>query len=98
MVLLALFVTACAPAKPAAESGAVSNPTVENVQPTQAGVGEPVPTQVVVEGVEPTLEPTQVVVENPTPRPVRTELEASDPGSVQLAAGKVQFVEFFAFW
>jgi thiol-disulfide isomerase/thioredoxin len=29
---------------------------------------------------------------------VRTQLEASDPTSFQLASGQVQFVEFFAFW
>jgi hypothetical protein len=31
----------------------------------------------------------------PTPR---TELEATDPSTVQLAAGSPQLVEFFAFW
>jgi hypothetical protein len=29
---------------------------------------------------------------------VRAELEATDPATVNLAAGKVQLVEFFAFW
>lgn len=31
----------------------------------------------------------------PTPRP---ELAASDPATVELAAGELQFIEFFAFW
>jgi two-component SAPR family response regulator len=29
---------------------------------------------------------------------VRDELEATDPSSVMLASGRIQFVEFFAFW
>jgi hypothetical protein len=29
---------------------------------------------------------------------VRTELEATDPSLVRLASGKVQLIEFFAFW
>jgi hypothetical protein len=33
--------------------------------------------------------------QSPTPR---TELAASDPDSVVLAAGQPQLVEFFAFW
>jgi thiol-disulfide isomerase/thioredoxin len=33
-----------------------------------------------------------------TPSLVRTQLEASDPSSFQLASGEVQFVEFFAYW
>jgi hypothetical protein len=32
------------------------------------------------------------------PPPVKTELEASDPSSVNLASGEIQLVEFFAFW
>jgi hypothetical protein len=32
------------------------------------------------------------------PPPVRAELAATDPSTVQLASGKVQLVEFFAFW
>jgi hypothetical protein len=34
----------------------------------------------------------------PTPKPVKAELEATDPTTVQLAAGKPHLVEFFAFW
>jgi hypothetical protein len=29
---------------------------------------------------------------------IRTEMVSSDPGSVELASGKIQLVEFFAFW
>jgi hypothetical protein len=34
----------------------------------------------------------------PTKKLVKAALEATDPGTVQLVAGKPQFVEFFAFW
>lgn len=37
----------------------------------------------------------------PEPEPLRTPrpgLEATDPASVELASGRVQLVEFFAFW
>mgnify|MGYP000017647150 CR=1 FL=1 len=37
----------------------------------------------------------EVLAASPTPRPA---LEATDPATVKLAAGKVQLVEFFAFW
>ena len=33
-----------------------------------------------------------------SPRPVRTKLEATDPGTVSLANGTPTLVEFFAFW
>lgn len=36
-------------------------------------------------------------VERPTPT-IREGLHASDPELVNLASGKVQLVEFFAFW
>ena len=29
---------------------------------------------------------------------IKTEIEATDPAAVQLAAGQPQLVEFFAFW
>jgi hypothetical protein len=34
----------------------------------------------------------------PTARPVRTELAATDPATVDLASGRPTLVEFFAFW
>lgn len=45
----------------------------------------------------PSQEPTEVVLPEPEPE-VRTALAASDPESVQLASGRPQLVEFFAFW
>jgi hypothetical protein len=38
------------------------------------------------------------ITQEPAPLPPRDTLEATDPATVQLASGKVQLVEFFAFW
>jgi hypothetical protein len=49
----------------------------------------------------PVVEPSptnEVSTDNDVTPIVRTELEASDPSLVMLASGKVQLVEFFAFW
>lgn len=32
------------------------------------------------------------------PPPIKTGLEATDPSTVNLASGELQFIEFFAFW
>lgn len=47
----------------------------------------------------PTLQPT--AAKTPTPRATRDllkELHATDPKTVKLSSGKIQLVEFFAFW
>lgn len=50
----------------------------------------------------PTPSPTATPTITPTPLPpppwVRVPLRATDPGVVRLASGKVQLIEFFAFW
>lgn len=50
----------------------------------------------------PTPSPTATPTITPTPLPpppwVRAPLRATDPGVVRLASGKVQLIEFFAFW
>ena len=38
------------------------------------------------------------VTEEQTPPPLKTALEATDPSTVALGAGKPQLIEFFAFW
>jgi len=53
-------------------------------------------TVVIQEEAESTTEAMKDSAE-PVPTP-RTGMEASDPGSVNLISGKVQFVEAFAFW
>lgn len=44
---------------------------------------------------EPSVEPTAITEQRPTPSP---DLHATDPSTVSLASGQLQFVEFFAFW
>ena len=88
LVLVAVFITACAPAStpdtpPAA---ATQPPTV--VSPTETSAA-----------LEPTIVPSAV---GPIALPVATSrgpnLEATDPTTVSLASGGLQFVEFFEFW
>lgn len=38
------------------------------------------------------------VAEEKTPPPLKTALEATNPSTVELGAGKPQLIEFFAFW
>jgi hypothetical protein len=44
-------------------------------------------------GTEPEKTPTAGIL--PTPR---SELESTDPASVNLASGNIQLIELFAFW
>ena len=48
----------------------------------------------------PTLTRTPTITPTPLPAPpwVSSQLQATDPRMVQLASGRVQLVEFFAFW
>lgn len=70
--------------------------TAENNAPDDllATENSPGETQSIVDvNSEDDLEEDQINL--PTPR---QELESTDPGSVELAAGKLQLVELFAFW
>jgi hypothetical protein len=44
------------------------------------------------------LPPTEVPTEAPKPTSRGDALEATNPSTVSLASGKLQLVEFFAFW
>lgn len=45
------------------------------------------------------IDVTAVGSDEPQPlATIRTELAATDPAGVSLASGRVQLVEFFAFW
>lgn len=60
----------------------------------------PVKTESVVKtDEESTSGPTELVQEAELVVPaVRTELESTNPGEVNLTSGELQLVEFFAFW
>jgi hypothetical protein len=89
LILIAVLLAACTPASTA------TNPPPAAIQPS-------------VTLAAPTLDPaTQPPVDSrpeasaPTPLAVATsrgpELEATDPTTVSLASGQLQFVEFFRF-
>jgi hypothetical protein len=93
--LLVLLLTACAPAE-------TSTAPPESAAATSA-VAETTPTAPV------DLTPTQVATESltsatppPTVQAIATsrgpKLEATDPQTVSMASGGLQFVEFFEFW
>ena len=93
LILIAVLLGACAPASaptnpPAAATRA---PAILEPSATLAAPTLELATEAVV--------PTEAVAA--TPIPVATsrgpELEATDPTTVNLASGQVQFVEFFRF-
>lgn len=87
LALLVLLITAC--------SGGTA-PQVLAPSDPQAG-GE---SDTAVDSAQPAQDPVELdapVEGNQQPEP-RQGLEATDPGSVVLASGQPQIVEFFAFW
>jgi len=88
--LIALLLASCAPAAVTEAPAQPAAPTVV-VEPN----GTPVPN-----GVDVTVGPTLEAAAS-TPLPVATsrgpDLHATDPSTVSLASGQLQFVEFFRF-
>ena len=98
LVLFAFFVASCTPATATASSGDEMSPPVV-IQPT-ATFPSPVPTLDQGQSMPDVTEvPTEIPA--PTPFPVATsrgpDLHATDPTTVNLASGQIQFVEFFRF-
>jgi len=91
--LLAVFLAACAPAATPTNSPAALTqpPTVFASTPTVTAPTLESPTEVAA--------PTEALA--PTALPVATsrgpDLHATDPATVSLASGGLQFVEFFRF-
>lgn len=48
--------------------------------------------------IQPTQAPVVPTARVQPTRDIQKELHASDPASVRLASGRIQLVEFFAFW
>lgn len=61
-------------------------------RPETVGSGGVTPTSVQ------TLAPTSAAPTETRLREIKADFVATDPGTVQLAAGKPQLVEFFAVW
>ena len=94
LVLFAVLMAACATASTATNPSAATQPPI---QPSATSLA-----------AEPTLEaPTQPILSEATeasastPLPAATsrgpDLHATDPSTVNLGSGQVQFVEFFRF-
>lgn len=108
IMLMALLLAACSgppaqavedtPAVPTeAAAGALTEPPVVTVEVAAEAVTEaPAVTEAATEATAAT-EVSAVAAPTSTRAP-RLELEATDPSTVSLAAGKPQLVEFFAFW
>ncbi len=90
LLLLALLLASCAPA---AVTDAPTQPAAP--VPRWSRVQRPF-----LRGEAPAVEPTSEAAA-PAPLPVATsrgpDLHATDPGTVNLASGQLQFVEFFRF-
>ena len=89
--LLTVLLAACAPAAAAETSSAQTTAPAVVIQPSatlQVDISSPTPKAVANEAA-------------PTALPVATsrgpDLEATDPLTVSLASGQIQFVEFFRF-
>ena len=90
LTLLAVFLAACAPMG----QSTATNPPVAATEPPAAAPATAT--------AAPVLEaPTEAAVTEPTALPVATsrgpDLHATDPTTVSLASGGLQFVEFFRF-
>ena len=91
---LMLFCAVLAACAPAASATATEAPILATEPPLAI---QPTPTP-----ASPTLEPaTEPAAEEPSALPIATsrgpELHATDPTTVSLASGGLQFVEFFRF-
>jgi thiol-disulfide isomerase/thioredoxin len=75
--------------------GATSTPTI-TPSPTASVASTATPLPTVTPTPTPTLTPTPTRI--PLPPWVQSGLQASDPNAVKLASGRVQFIEFFAYW
>ena len=97
LLFLAGCQSAAAPAAPAGADqttpAAAEAPLAEATDTSSPVAG---PTMMATVSAEPSL---AEAAEAAQPKPeIKAELEATDPGTVKLASGKVQLVEFFAFW
>ena len=92
--LAVMLLGACTiPSAPVTPAGHVAADTPEPVATTVA-----LPTGETLNATQVSGEETPPPTEPPAPKPVRTELEATDPTTVSLTSGRPILVEFFAFW
>jgi hypothetical protein len=98
-LLIVFILSACTPATPAPETPPDAAPEVAPVENSQEEA-PPAPEATVAEA--PAAAPTET--EAPVEEPVAVatargnDLHATDPATVNIASGKPQLIEFFAFW
>jgi len=84
--------------------GAVDTPALSGLvevtaTPTSEIITEPAQPTVTPESAQSITETPELAGNEPPTQPaVKAGLTATDPGSVQLASGRPQLIEFFAFW
>ena len=73
--------------------------------PTQNNITDPYPAPGITQTerptatpLPPTVTPTPTKTPLPTPIPLDARMQATDPETVNLESGFIQFVEFFAYW
>ena len=101
IAILTLVVSACAGNPGQMDVTATQIPGAEAAGSVYPGPQSGPTEQTVLDTPNPGLQPSQAApspTASPTSKPVKTELEATDPNKVELASGQVQLVEFFAFW
>ena len=94
LLLLALAACKATAPSPPAEAPVAVEASETPAQPAAAPSDTPQPAQEDTPAAPPTNTPLAAQA-TPTLRP---ELEATDPTTVNLAAGKPTLLEFFAFW
>ena len=93
--LLVILLTACAPAETSTAFPVAASATSTNVEVTSTAVVNVTQTQVAAEALNSAAPPPTVQALATSRGP---HLEATDPQTVSMASGGLQFVEFFEFW
>ena len=93
--LVPVLIAACAPGTAPVQTSAIQKLVVDPTATLTVSVAP-----ALEQSPQPKASPIQELA--PTPFPVATsrgpKLEASDPSTVSMASGGLQFVEFFEFW
>jgi len=110
VIIAFLLLTACNPAKPQSGLTDAISTVSKTISPmsvdrTESAVIEETPDpfpsasqQTTPLKVSPITVTTRENISPTLPPVVKAFLEATDPGTVNLVTGKVQLIEFFAFW
>lgn len=106
MLALGVALAACRNAGSGSSPAAPASGSPPGVASTPVGVTAPAPALATATmGGQPSREPWESPTAHlatappaPTAVVISEQLEATDPATVQLAAGKPQLIEFFAFW